>query len=1054
VLLPLDIGTIEARVSWGDYVTEPPLPETVLLPREGADEVRDRHVDWVRAPQQRSVSLTIETGRRRAWVPDSGAPQIARGGALELTAHARVFTFTLPDGHEEHVRAVTVFLVNRRTPAKRRYADVAYAFQARLELVCAQGFSPRYDLSGYHTDDEDLRIADLHYRDIEDYAVGRNAAASWTTDADGKVRRVWTDHLPLAEVERVAPNLDIPGVEFGMEALARLAAEKGDDLTAKLAPLPRLYGKWIAQQRQGIGALAERRRETAEHLIEGMQDAEARIEAGIALLQVDARTRLAFRIMNEAVARAARRRNAGPNGDPAKEPPPRWRPFQLAFILLNLSGLVDKVHPDREVVDLLFFPTGGGKTEAYLGLAAFAIAHRRLVNSGVLGAGVTVIMRYTLRLLTLDQLARAAGVICALELMRNEAEFAEDGHKLLGDWPIEIGLWVGSDASPNRLGGRGNTGDDTAVTRVRQFRTGRRDRAPAPIKACPWCGTPFGRQSFHCVPNDVAPQNLEIRCANPTCDFTGNRALPVLTVDEPIYRRLPAFLIATIDKFASLPWVGECGAFFGHVGHFEEGVGFHGAASKGGRPLYNGAKLDPPDLIIQDELHLISGPLGTVAGLYETAIDRLATRTLAGRRIRPKIVASTATVRRASGQICALFDRARTAVFPPPGIDRRDSFFAKTLSSAESPARWYLGIAAQGRGPKLVFLRALTTLVAAAAAEYETAVASLAPGVANSADPFMTAVCYFNALRELGGARRIVEDEVRDRAGRYGNERRRVSPRDQPFRDRRLGMPMELTSRVSTDQVAEAKRRLEIPFGGEGDTVDVALATNMISVGLDITRLGVMLVQGQPKTAAEYIQATSRVGRDPERPGLIVTVLNLHKPRDRTHYEQFGQFHRTFYRAVEATSVTPWAARALDRALAAVVVAIARHLDPELTPERAVTELRERPDTRARVREAILDRAPEHAIVGGRQALAQAIDGLITDWITTAAEQTANGSPFNYGRTAQRLLHVPLDPALPNLSAAHRRFVAGRSMRDVEPSAVLKLRDPNNNVIANAEDAV
>jgi hypothetical protein len=1063
VLLPMDVESIEARVSWGDYVTEPPLPESALLSGENGDRSASSHVDWVRVPQQRSVKLAIANGRGAKWVPDSSPTQIAGGGALELTTHVREFAYHLPDGTDERVRAVTVFLVNRRTAARRRYADVAYAFQARLELVCPDCFRPRYDLSGYGATDEDLQVADLHYRDVEEYAVGRNAAAAWGVDDGGKVGRVWTDHLPVAEVERVAPNENIPNVEFGMEALAGLAAQSGDALAASLAQLPALYAAWIEQQQAAIGALPGRRRETAERIVAGMRAAEARIRAGIGILERDARARLAFRIMNVAVARAARRREAianaahgsdgGQSFDPSAEKPPRWRPFQLAFILLNLAGLVDKTHPDREIVDLLFFPTGGGKTEAYLGLAAFTIAHRRLSNSGVLGAGVTVVMRYTLRLLTLDQLARAVGVVCALELMRGEPEFTENGRRLLGDWPIEIGLWVGSDASPNRLGGRGVTGDDTAVTRVRRF-VQRGGRAPAPIKACPWCGTPFGRQSFQCVPNTVTPLNLEIRCANISCDFAGNRALPVLTVDEPIYRRLPAFLVATVDKFAGLPWVGECGAFFGHVDHFEEGVGFYGAAVPGGRPLFNGANLDPPDLIIQDELHLISGPLGTVAGLYETAIDRLATREYGGRRIRPKIVASTATVRRASDQIRALFDRTETAVFPPPGIDRRDSFFAETLSSEESPARWYLGLAAQGRGPKLVFLRALTTLVAAAQAEYEAAAANLTPGERNPADPFMTAVCYFNALRELGGARRIVEDEVVDRAKRYGSERRRVSPNDAPFRDRHLKEPMELTSRVSTDEVAEAKRRLETPFEGSGETVDVALATNMISVGLDILRLGLMLVQGQPKTAAEYIQATSRVGRHPERPGLVVTVLNLHKPRDRAHYEQFRQYHRTFYRAVEATSVTPWAARALDRALAAVIVSIARHLDPNLTPERAVTELGNRPEIRVRVREAILDRAPEHMVAGGRQALGQAIDDLIEDWIATAAELTANGGPFYYGRTAQRLLHVPLDPAIPNLSRAHQRFVAGRSMRDVEPSAVLKLRDPYNNPIAGAEDAL
>ncbi|MBI5162747.1 MAG: hypothetical protein HY985_02470 [Magnetospirillum sp.] len=1055
VLLPLDVAEVEAVISWGDYVTEPPLPPGVLLPDDGGGEVEAKKtkVDWVRVPQERRVRLPIADGRRRMLVPESASPLVP-GGALELTVHARAFAFETPEGGEERVRAVTVFLVNRRSAASRRYSDAAYAFQVCIELLCPTGFSPRYDLSGYWSPDDDLRLGDLHYRDLAEYGVGRNAAAGWTPpDSEGRVCRVHTDFLPLAEVERVAPNEDMEGVEFGMEALADLAEQGSAPLIAGLRRLPELYGVWIAAQQAVAGQVrAERRRQTAEVLTARMGSAQARIAAGIALLQDD-RVRLAFRMMNEAVARAARRRNAGANGDPAAQRAPTWRPFQLAFILLNLGSLADKVHPDREVVDLLFFPTGGGKTEAYLGLAAFAIAHRRLSAGGVLGAGVTVMMRYTLRLLTLDQLARAAGVVCALELMRTDpANAGPGGQPLLGTWPIEIGLWVGSDASPNRLGGRGDTGEETAVTRVRRFRQ-KGGRAPAPIKACPWCGTPFGRESFRCVPNDHAPRNLEIRCSNPACDFTGDRALPLLTVDEPIYRRLPAFLIATVDKFAALPWVGASGAFFGHVDRFDPNQGFFGASEPGqGQRLHNDWTLEPPDLIIQDELHLISGPLGTVAGLYETAIDRLSTRMRGGHRIRPKIVASTATVRRAAGQIRALFDRERTEVFPPPGIERTDSFFARTVRDENNPPRWYLGLAAQGRGPKLVFLRALTTLVAASQAAYDAA----GGGAENPADPYLTALCYFNALRELGGARRIVEDEVRDRARRYGRERRRILPADTPFANRRLGEPLELTSRVSTDQVAEAKRRLETEFGVAADTVDVALATNMISVGLDITRLGLMLVQGQPKTAAEYIQATSRVGRAPTKPGLVVTVLNVHKPRDRMHYEQFGQFHRTFYRVVEATSVTPWAARALDRALAAVVVAIARHIDPALTPELAVRALRDQPDIAGRVRDAIIDRAPEGAVAGGTADLARLIDDLLADWVAVADEQTANGLAFAYTRQGARqtLLHAPLDPALPNLSQAHQRFVAGRSMRDVEANVHLKLRDPWGNPIANADDAV
>jgi hypothetical protein len=1070
VLLDPEVKEIQARISWGDYRTEPPLPETVLLPEPPPEELGedgkpkriDRPpVDWIRFAKERIVALPVRDGRGGAIVVPESAGEQLRGGGLTLETHSRLFSFTTPDGKTERVRALTVFLVNRRANAHRYYADANYAFQARLELGCEQGFRPRRDLSGYQAADWDLRIADLHYRDVREWAVGRNAAAGWDTAEDpaGTVRRVWTDPLPTAEVERVAPNEDPElkaRVTFGMETLAELAGADNGGLGKALADLPVLYGLWIDAERKKLAGLAHRRREAADQLIAEMETAKARIASGIDILTRDARARAAFRFMNLAVARAARRRNAGAAGDPQALAELQWRPFQLAFILLNLGGLVDRTHIDRQTADLLFFPTGGGKTEAYLGLAAFVIAHRRLTGSGVLGAGVAVIMRYTLRLLTLDQLARAAGVVCALELMRTDAgNVDESGRRLLGDWPIEIGLWVGSDASPNRLGGRGDTDETTAVGRVRRYRNGRDKRAPAPLKACPWCGTEFTRNSFSCMPNEHAPTNLEIRCDNTSCDFSRNRPLPVLTVDEPIYRRLPAFLIATVDKFAALPWVGETGAFFGHVDRFEEDVGFYGAAEPGrGRPLHNGFSLDPPDLIIQDELHLISGPLGTVVGLYEAAIDQLASRGTGDSRVRPKIVASTATVRRAADQIEALFDRPKTSVLPPPGIDRTDSFFARTVPSSKDPARLYLGIAAQGRGPKLVFLRSLTTLVAAAQAAYDTHRPANAQE-RNPADPYMTALCYFNALRELGGARRIVEDEVRDRAGRYGSQRQRLDPVDSPFADRKVKEPLELTSRVSTDDVAKAKQLLEASFGpNAADTVDVALATNMISVGLDITRLGLMVVQGQPKTAAEYIQATSRVGRDHSRPGLVVTVLNLHKPRDRMHFEQFGQFHRTFYRAVEATSVTPWAARALDRALAAVVVAAARHIDQTLTPEAAVNELKNAIGTRAAVRDAIVARAPDRMIAGGRAALGALIDDILEAWVTTADEQSAGGNVFAYAHreSPHRLLHMPLEPEINNLEEPHRRFVVGRSMRDVEPSVTLKVRDPHGNAIANADD--
>ena len=822
-----------------------------------------------------------------------------------------------------------------------------------------------------------------------------------------------------------------------------------------------LYNIYLSFIRTGLIAeehklsrLNDRHQQVGKNLIADMNTAKERIANGIKVLVDNDKARQAFRFMNLALANAARRRNAGPDQDPEKIDPPTWRPFQLAFILLNLSALIDKQHPEREFADLLFFPTGGGKTEAYLGLSAFMIALRRLNGPELLGAGVAVIMRYTLRLLTLDQLNRAAGVICALELLRTDENNVDlSGNKLLGEWPIEIGLWVGSDASPNWLRGSGLHDPHSAVGRVHRFRNGRDRDAPAPIKACPWCGTEFSQDSFSCKPNVKEPLNLEIRCASSDCVFIGDRPLPILTVDEAIYRRLPAFLIATIDKFAQLPWLGESGAFFGHVNRFKKDIGFFGANEPGiGTLIDEDKELDPPDLIIQDELHLISGPLGTIAGLYETAIDQLATRKISDNTVRPKIIASTATVRRASTQINELFDRSETKVFPPPGVDRSDSFFAKTVDRTEVPGQLYVGISAQGRGPKLVFLRSLTTLLASAQSIFDANL-PLDSGEPSPADPYMTTLCYFNALRDLGGARRIVEDQVQDRVSRYGTQRCRIIPDETPFVNRKIKEPLELTSRVSTDLVAKAKQRLEKVFSKqEIDSVDVALATNMISVGLDITRLGLMLVQGQPKTAAEYIQATSRVGRDPNKPGIVFTILNVHRPRDRSHFEQFGQFHRSFYRAVEATSVTPWVLSALNRALAAVVVSCVRHLIPNLTPDEMAKNLNDHPKIAEQVCAIITKRATGKNIPTGADKLIELIHTLIQAWKDTAEIQISGGSKFTYAdKKLSRLLHAPLESSLENLDEPHKLFVAGRSMRDVENQVFIDVRAPRGNKISNEE---
>jgi hypothetical protein len=398
VLVPTVVQTVTVRVSWGDCATEPPLTQLQLTDEAALEP----DVDWVRQPRDEVVEITVPTAGkgRPVLVPESAAPGL-RGGGLELIAYARPFTIEPPGEVPQELRALSVFLVNRRRAARRRYADVSYAFQARLEVCCEAGLVPRPDLSAYRSDDEDQRIADLHYRDEVEYAVGRNTSGGWCPpDEAGIVRRGWTDPLPMAEVERVAPNETIADVTFGMEALAELAAGDGAALVRALEGLPAQYATCIEGQRTLLAGLPERRRETGGALVGGMETAAQRIAAGIERLGADEPARLAFHIANLAVARALRRRAAGTTSDPSAAASPVWRPFQLAFILLNLGGLIGKTDPDRELVDLLFFPTGDGKTEAYLGLAACTIAHRRLRAGGVLGAGVAVIMRYTLRLLT------------------------------------------------------------------------------------------------------------------------------------------------------------------------------------------------------------------------------------------------------------------------------------------------------------------------------------------------------------------------------------------------------------------------------------------------------------------------------------------------------------------------------------------------------------------------------------------------------------------------------------------------------------------------------
>ena len=964
-------------------------------------------------------------------------------------------------------RALSLFVVNHRAPAEvRGYQAERFLFQVYLELEVPRGLVPRPQVRDASRD-WDERVADLHYREHVEWAVGHGASVEVLDGAedDGVVRRVRTTWIPRAVVPHVVTReLDAdasPHFTTAMEELAEL--EGGDAARRALEPLVGAYGAWLEAQ-AGIDPGTEARRRTRDRLLEEAERARLRIAEGIELLARGGEALEAFRLANRAMALQARRRN--PERYPEGERP-RWRLFQLAFVLLNLPSLEDGEHPDRETVELIFFPTGGGKTEAYLGVIAFTVVLRRLRGAARPdgGEGVAVLLRYTLRLLTLDQLDRAATLICALEILRREDPAR------LGETRFAVGLWVGKSATANTF--------DQVAEQIGEYKrnTSPNATSPFPLERCPWCREELGKESLTLVPKDH-PREVAVGCTNFRCEFSRGRhaeGLPVLFVDEQIYRELPAFLIATVDKFAMLPWRGETGMLFGHATHRSRDGSrrFFGPMDGPAPRTEDGPAerlpegLRPPELIVQDELHLISGPLGTMVGLYETAIEALCLRETGLRETgmgaevvgKPKILASTATVRRAREQIRALFGRRRHAVFPPPAVEPSETFFARVAHDV--PGRLYVGVAAPGRPMKAVLLRTYVALLAAARKVWDGRGRAGVEDV--TADAYLTLAGYFNSLRELGGMRRLVEDEVLARCRRIS--RRRPSSADgrrghRWFADRALrSEPVELTSREPSARIKAAKERLAQPWTDEKQRVDVLLASNMISVGVDIDRLGLMVVAGQPKTTAEYIQASSRVGRQPKtRPGLVVTCLNVHKPRDRSHWEHFTAYHESFYRRVEASSLTPFSGPALDRGLAGTLVSMARHGAEEMTPPHGLLEIEQHGELVRRICERFAERGAALARSSGEEGASAdgpraELEAMARDFYDAwariayrarheeAAARELTYSPYDRERRSRALLFTVLDrERAPRVEGSpDAKFEAPTSMRDVEPSVHLWL---------------
>jgi hypothetical protein len=956
-----DVEALDVTAQWGSYARVPKEEHEYTKPRKnhdtaGVEETKVRV--WRRIPRGGRVRLGLKDGTIKPLAPDTHQQEVRIQGAVRTNAKGE--------------RLVTLFLVNGQfEPDTNR--DSAWLFQPQLVVkgsddAAGTAVFLRRPSNDAVVDDAERDHLGLIYRRRVEFAVGHGVAIHAETAPNDPTRaiEVRTEVIPSYEV----PVTETPGpdpadrpamramIERGWLDMLSLAELERDELEKALRTLVDDYGAWIDEQRACVGTSIVGYDAPANEALGRCKMTLERLKAGLKVLISDANALEAFRFANRAMARQRargifalkRRRGVDVAFDDIDVRSNRsWRPFQLAFFLLSIPSLADPRHADRTssaeaFADLLWFPTGGGKTEAYLGVAAFAMGVRRLhgvVENLDSGRGLTVIMRYTLRLLTLQQFQRAATLLCAMETIRR-ADVSKWGPE-----PFTLGLWVGNKVTP------GTT--DQSHQAIEAIRDKDRSRAgiasPAQLTSCPWCGSEI--QPGRDIEVDKVNGRTAIYCGDKLsrCEFSkaksnGNTypGLPVQVVDEEIYHRPPSMLIATVDKFAMMAWRPEVRTLFGNA---REECERHGLLWPGhdcgsghrARKPHSAAKVKavravrPPDLIIQDEFHLISGPLGTMVGLYETAVDDLCSWQIGEVKVRPKVVASTATVRRAADQVRNVFMR-RLAIFPPKALDVEDDFFSVQRSVESRPGRRYMGICSPGSSRPAVLIRTYTALLTAAQGLFDT--------FGTVADPYMTLVGYFNSLRELGGMKRLAEDDVQTRSFRV-----KMSLVERPgLEQRRVGIIAELTSRVSNVDIPKYLDQLEVPFDGVFDPgagkftsrrapeaarpIDVVLATNMLSVGVDVSRLGVMVVNGQPKGTAEYIQATSRVGR--AFPGLVASVLTWARPRDLSHYETFEHYHATFYQHVEAQSVTPFSPRAMDRGLTGMMLAMMRNRFEAFSP--------------------------------------------------------------------------------------------------------------------------
>jgi len=734
------------------------------------------------------------------------------------------------------------------------------------------------------------KLFEMLYSNNNTYAIGHGTAVNWN---DEKV--IYTETMPIVKLKDLTPDIINKTTNKNFD-LNMLELSELDDYS-KIKELLEQYKKWISQIDKNKTNVNEQFHDIAEHNIKKCTESLRRMEAGLDLIQNDKDVKLAFQLANKSMhdqqmRTSSRRKVTGYSGSgytfedkKANNNIPKWRPFQIGFILQNIESIANEQSKYRENVDLLWFPTGGGKTEAYLGLTAFTLFLRRIKNP--LDSGTGVITRYTLRLLTAQQFERSAKLICSMENIRRS-------NQNLGDTPFSIGIWVGSDVTPNRR----TSGTNSAKQNLHDLKN-KRAKSKFILQSCPWCGAEIGRPAENVIEDrNIAgikirrsPEGVMLFCPDSSCTFSDS--LPVHVVDEDIYDFTPSFLVATVDKFALMPWKGYNGLKARSIFGFDE---------KGDRVN------DPPTLIIQDELHLISDTLGTTVGFNEIFVESFCTKNnqmledTSSKEVRPKIICSTATIRNSSSQILGLYGRKQSSIFPSSGLSIDDSFFSIVDENSEGKA--YVGI----------YTPALTTQ-----ATQTNIYSALYQGPKffnkhEEMDPWWTNICYFGSMRELGTSWGLINENV-SRKLQFLHQKYNIS-KDKIAYPPHIDSIQELTSRLASADVVSTMEKLSISLqGNEKDKYieRFVLATSIIEVGIDIPRLSLMTILNQPKNTSQYIQTSGRVGRTKDKPGLIFTVYSPLRPRDRSHYEKFTSYHQRLHSLVEPTSVTPFSDAAISK---------------------------------------------------------------------------------------------------------------------------------------------